>query len=470
MADTGNLKGRSFAVWGLGKTGLATAKHLLTQQADVTIIERGSPSPDTIKQLGPHTQWYCQGEEPEDFSLFETILLSPGVPYDAPGLQRARAAGIPTIASLQWAAWQTNQPTVAVTGSAGKSTTVTLIGDMLRASGLSTFVGGNLGTPLVTLLSENQSVERIVLECSSFQLEACPSFTPTVSVLTNLAPNHLDRHETIEQYAACKAQQFVNLPSDSWAITNAQDPPSASVVQGTKAQQLAFGHPLDDITETQPAGAWLDGDKLFLRHDNWGTESYDLTGFSLPGFHNRENAMAAALAARLVGATPEGMQQALNGFASLAHRLESVGFVDGVHYINDSKATTPDSSRNAVLAFAHSGEPIHLLLGGRSKGSSFAPLVDHLTTQVKGIYLFGEAAQEIAGYMGEKEYELAPTLDDALQQASQAATAGDVVLLSPGCASFDQFQNFEKRGDHFKQWVQDKQRQSATSTTDKGEV
>lgn len=452
MPQLFNLTGRRFLVWGLGKTGIATAGFLSRQGAHVTVVDSASASKhtQTLQTLaGLSIEYFWERTEPTSFSPYECILLSPGVPYDLPGLQRAREQGCPTLASLQWAAEHLDQPMVAVTGSAGKSTTVSLLGEMLRASGLSSFVGGNLGYPLISLLEQEDPVERIVVECSSFQLEACPHFTPQVSILTNLSSNHLDRHKTMERYAECKAQQFKNLSPDAWVIVRADDPESLHVVQQTSATILYISTHRD-----VEQGATLREDTMILKHPMWGEEEYSLSSYALPGVHNRENAMAAALATRLLGGTPQGIEQGLQHFRSLAHRLEDVSYVEGVRYINDSKSTTPESCAKAISAFRETGEPLHILLGGKSKGSCFRELALILAKEAQAVYLFGEAAEEIAqALQGHVDPTLDPTMERALERAQKAAQAGDIVLLSPACASYDQFSNFEERGDAFKAWV-----------------
>jgi len=344
---------------------------------------------------------------------------------------------------------------VAVTGSAGKSTTVSLLGEMLQQSGFSTFVGGNLGIPFVRVLENPESCQKIVLECSSFQLEATPALGPQVAVLTNLQPNHLDRHKTMEKYAECKAQLFLSLSEQATIITQGNDPSVLPVIEGSKGQRSYYvQEPLDDATPFTTA----DREKVTIAHPDWGQETYALAGFSLVGQHNRENAAVAALAARLMGASADGIKKALNSFTGLAHRLEEVRVSTDVRFFNDSKSTTPDSSIRAIQAFDPKLDSIRLMLGGRSKGTGFSQLIPVLQEGIVGLYLFGEAAeeilQELEGHVP-VSISLYPGLREALESAHRDAGNGETILLSPACTSFDQFSNFEQRGEKFKAWVKE---------------
>lgn len=445
--------GRHFVVWGLGVQGVAATRYLARRGACVSVVEQAAASKfgSLIEELSQFSNiaWYWQGEVPSVWTSVEAVLLSPGVPYDLPALQKIRDLGVPTIAALDLAARLTEIPMLAVTGSAGKSTTASLVGAMLHASGWPTFVGENLGTPLFVALDQEAKYQRLVLECSSFQLEACSHLRPCVAVLTNLGENHLDRHKTMENYAACKSRLFQFLPATSWVVARANDPWAERVIAGTPASVVYFY----GQGEAQQ-GAMSLGPDLVLRHPQWGEERIPWSSLRLRGQHNRENAMAAALASRLAGATATGIQQGMDNFRGLPHRLEDVGLVRGVRYFNDSKATTPTAAVRSMQAFAYTGEPLHVMLGGRAKGTRFHELNEALGTGVKRLYLFGEAATTIAEDIRVNvPVSLFSTLHEALEAAQKNADTGDVVLLSPACASFDQFSNFEERGKYFCQWV-----------------
>lgn len=450
-------EGRHFGVWGMGKQGLAAIRYLVRRGAQVSVIERGLAEShkavlESLSAWSEQLTFYWEGQVPASWRELESILLSPGVPYDSGPLESARAAGVPTVAALDFASQQTSIPMVAVTGSAGKSTTVSLIGEMLEASSLPSFVGGNLGTPLLVWLNQPTEAERLVIECSSFQLEASSNLRPAVAVLTNLGENHLDRHKTMEGYAACKGQLFRHLDSDAWVVARHGDSWSQRVLEGTPGKVVWF-YPEGEGDE----GAMTLGSDLVLRHPSWGEDRIPWSALRLRGEHNRENAMAAALAARLAGATRDGIARGMESFLGLRHRLEDLGEIKGVRYFNDSKATTPEAAVRSIQAFAATQEPVHVLLGGSSKGNRFVSLNQDLYALVKRFYLFGESADTIAeDLQTQVPVSRHSRMEEALAAARLASEAGDVILLSPACASFDQFDNFEHRGNCFRDWVLEK--------------
>lgn len=445
-----DLAGRHVLVWGLRKTGLAGARFLLRRGARVTVVASGDASEykEALEALKDQSVSFLWGDRMGSWEGIDGVLLSPGVPYDRPELEQARELGIETLSEMAWGLSELTVPWVGVTGSAGKSTTVSWVGAMLEASGLSVFVGGNLGTPLVCFLDEDRAVDRVVLECSSFQLEATPNAHPCVGVLTNLQPNHLDRHGTMERYAACKAPLFGHLEKEDALILCGGEPSVLPVVQESRGERITFWREGEDVE-----GAMCWGEQMILRHPRWGEEAYDLRGMRLRGAHNRENLMAAALAARCAGATKDGIQAAIEGFGGLAHRQEELGVWRGVRYVNDSKATTPDSALRAVEACAEKGERLRLLLGGRSKGTGFSGLRDAVLREVEKLYVFGEARAEImrdlGGVVETGEYV---SMEEALDAAALDAKQGEIVLLSPACASFDAFESFVHRGEVFGRW------------------
>ena len=445
------LDSRPFLVWGLGQTGKATARYLANRQRNFALVDSRS-----LEQLGEEVQsWVAQGAQgffdgshPANWDAYQKILVSPGVPYDLPVLEEARAAGLQTLAPLAWAAAMCDAPIVAVTGSAGKSTTVSLIGHMLKSSGFQTFVGGNLGTPLISILDSGEKVDRIVLECSSFQLEATPFLDAQVTVLTNLQPNHLDRHGTMQQYADCKARLFRPLPADRWIVLKDEDEAVLSVVEGSQARRLWMGG-----VSSRSSRIFWDNSTLCLVRTGKETEKYSMNLFGLPGHHNRENLALAIAASRLAGANPEGIQEAIETFQGLPHRLEPVGNVADVLYLNDSKATTPDSTSKAVEALQSEGRPVRLLIGGYPKGGGFSSLREQLKETVAKSYFFGQACEELKRDLPDINFAAFPTLAGAFAAATADAVPGETVLLSPACASFDEFRNFEERGRCFQEMV-----------------
>ncbi|MCB9643028.1 MAG: UDP-N-acetylmuramoyl-L-alanine--D-glutamate ligase [Myxococcales bacterium] len=444
------IAGRRILVWGLGRTGLAALRFLVDRGASVTVVETSDPSKhqETISAYQEAPVRFLWGDARPVWSEIDAVLLSPGVPFDLPALEEARAMGVETISEMEWGLGYLEAPWIGITGSAGKSTTTSLLGAMLEASDLRVFVGGNLGIPLVAFLNEAKPVDWVVLECSSFQLEASPDLHPNVGVLTNLKPNHLDRHGTMERYAACKAPLFRHLQPNDPLILRGGDDSILPVVQESMGQRIAFWNDGE-----HDEGAMCLGETMILRHSRWGEERYDLRKIKLRGAHNRENVMAAALAARCAGATFEGIQKALDSFGGLVHRQQELGEWHGVKYINDSKATTPDSALRAVQACSERGERLRLLLGGRSKGTGFASLYDAVQQHVEKLYLFGEAREEILGDLhGATETEMFASMEEALNAASRDAQTGEIVLLSPACTSFDAFRSFEHRGEEFARW------------------
>ncbi|MEM1008393.1 MAG: UDP-N-acetylmuramoyl-L-alanine--D-glutamate ligase, partial [Myxococcota bacterium] len=328
-----DLSGQHFVVWGLGRTGTETAVFLSKRGAKVTILDSGvfKLHRQQIEKLPTREiafVWESQGLD--SWRGIDCILLSPGVPYDLPALKRARALQIPTLAAMDWCAQFVEIPIVAVTGSMGKSTTVTCVGEMLRCSGKRPFVGGNLGTPLAIYLQEPEAYDYVVLECSSFQLEACAHLSPDIAVFTNIAPNHLDRHGDMQTYLACKLKMCTQMSEEGMLIWNTEDETLEGVKWPGLPEKLRFGwNALEE-------GAFMEGDQLVLRRWCWGEERYDLRDIALLGRHNRENIMAAALAARCAGATSEAIRLALRKVRGLPHRLERVGCWHGVAYFNDS--------------------------------------------------------------------------------------------------------------------------------------
>jgi UDP-N-acetylmuramoylalanine--D-glutamate ligase len=354
----------------------------------------------------------------------QTVVKSPGVPMYAPVVQAARARGVEVTGELELA-WRLMPETrfIAVTGTNGKTTTVELLGSMLGAA-----VAGNVGTPLSSLVDGAPPL--VVCEVSSFQLEDASQFAPEVAVLINLGEDHLDRHGSVEAYHAAKMRVFANQAGDDVAVV-----PLALAARVPGA--ITFGAPGADLAH--------DGDRLDWR----GEPLIDVSEIRLRGAHNLENAMAAAAAALVSGAAPEDVRRGLTTFAGVPHRLEEVAERDGVLYVNDSKATNVDAARVGIEAF----EPgtVHAILGGSLKGGGFVGLRDALSSRARGAYLIGEAAERLAADLeGSVPLTRSGDLATAVAQARAAARPGDVILLSPACASYDQFENYEERGEMFR--------------------
>jgi UDP-N-acetylmuramoylalanine--D-glutamate ligase len=355
------------------------------------------------------------------------------------------------------------EPIVAVTGTNGKTTTTELLGQMLKNSGISVFVGGNIGKPLIEYAGSDQKKQVVVAEISSFQLDTIASFRAKVSVLLNITADHLDRYPNFEAYADSKMRVFKNQQSDDVAVLNGSDPLIRAKTKAIKSQQLFF-----PVLETNEQGAILNGKKIILNltklekinpeirnlQSTIRNRGYlDIAKFRLLGRHNFENACAASLAALASGATLEGIQKTLDQFKGLAHRLELVANVNGVDYYNDSKATNVDGVLRALDSFS---KPVVLLMGGRDKGSNFSVLQDHIRAHVKELIVMGEATEAIRAALGQLlPTKVAASMQEAVTTAFQDAASEDVVLFSPGCASFDWYSNYAERGDDFRRTVEE---------------
>jgi UDP-N-acetylmuramoylalanine--D-glutamate ligase len=354
------------------------------------------------------------------------------------------------IGEIELAAQFLPGPIVAITGSNGKTTTTTLTGDILNAGGLQALVGGNIGTPAISLAERATRETAIVLEVSSFQLETIQTFRPKVAVVLNVTPDHLDRHKTFETYVDAKARIFENQRGDDFAVLNEDDATCVEMAARTKAQVFWFSR-----KKEVKHGAWVrEGKILFRDGSGEGTqrEIMQVSEIPLKGAHNLENVLAAVCAGALMGCAPEKIRQAVREFKAVEHRLEFVATIDGVDYYNDSKATNVDATIKALESFPAN---IHLILGGKDKGSDYSVLNDLLRQRVKRVYTIGGAAEKIESQIRAVNVEIvrAVTLENAVRKANAAAVAGDVVLLAPACASFDQFKSYEHRGQVFKEVV-----------------
>ena len=446
------LKGREVLVVGLGMSGLAAARFLVREGARVRATDSRTAAEmgDGIRELEEAGVELFLGHNPSGiFTQADLIVVSPGVPLSLPGLAAARDKGIEIVGEMGLAASLIDLPLVAVSGTNGKSTTTALIAHLLEAAGKKVFLGGNIGRPLIDYELSEEEAEIGVIEVSSYQLETMPFFRPKVAVLTNLSPDHLDRHGTYEAYAAAKARLWADLGEDERLILNRDDEASTTLARDCRTSVLTFG-----LTRAEGPGASpADRARAFLSDGEGGSAEVDISGWKQPGAHNLENLLAALLAAWLMGAEPEGMARALPGFRPLPHRLEWVGTIDGVDYYNDSKATNVISAAKAVAGFER---PVILIGGGLDKEAGYGPLALAAQGRVKAAVLIGRAAELMAEALeGVCPVHLAGELNAAFRLCRELARPGDVVLLSPACASFDQFDNFGQRGDLFKGLVRE---------------
>ncbi|HEY6339651.1 MAG TPA: UDP-N-acetylmuramoyl-L-alanine--D-glutamate ligase [Candidatus Sulfotelmatobacter sp.] len=439
------LNGKRALVVGLGKSGVASALFLKSHGARVTASDTksGDELRNEIPVLLDHgITVETGGHGDRTFRGQDLIVVSPGVPVDAPALAHARAQGENVIGEIELAAQFLPGPIVAITGSNGKTTTTTLVGEIMTGAGFPALVGGNIGTPAISLAERAKPETVIVLEVSSFQLETIQTFRPKVAVILNVTPDHLDRHRTFEAYTDAKARIFENQQSSDFAVLNADDLTCVAMAARTKAQVVWFSRQ----KEVQQ-GAWVHDGNVLFRKSSGQSEIMQVSEIPLKGAHNLENVLAAVCAGVLMGCSEEKIRHAVRDFKAVEHRLEFVATIGGVDYYNDSKATNVDATIKALESFPAN---IHLILGGKDKGSDYTVLNDLLRQRVKRVYTIGAAAAKIESQITGVDVGHAETLEHALRQAHAAAQPGDVVLLAPACASFDQFKNYEHRGQVFK--------------------
>jgi UDP-N-acetylmuramoylalanine--D-glutamate ligase len=424
-----------FLVVGLARSGVAAAMALRARGAEVVGCDAGEIAGEvrvSLERAGATVHAPSDGLALLARAL--TVVKSPGVPQNAPVIAAARRAGARVVGELEIGWRLLPNAFVAVTGSNGKTTTVELVGHIHREAGVPVAVAGNVGTPVTALTGAVHSAAVVVCEASSFQLEDTEAFTPDAAVLLNLAEDHLDRHGTFDAYRTAKLEAFARQPSDALAVARSD----LVDVLGGEAGRVTFG-PGGDAEERDGALWWR------------GARLVDVAEIRLRGAHNRENAMAAAAVCLARGLPIEAVRSGLASFGGVAHRMEEVARRDGVLYVNDSKATNVASAVVALASFPPG--TVHAILGGRGKGSDYAPLARAVAENARMAYLIGESAGEIRAALEGVELVDAGDLATAVAAAREAARPGDVVLLSPACASFDQYRSFEERGDHFRALV-----------------
>jgi UDP-N-acetylmuramoylalanine--D-glutamate ligase len=445
------LKGKKVLVVGLGKSGLSAALFLRQHGAQVTVSDMRSAAAlaKEIPALLEHgIMVESGGHGLLTFRRQDLIVVSPGVPLDTPELVQVKAFGLTVIGELELAAQFLKGNILAITGSNGKTTTTTLTGEILAASGIENQVGGNIGVPVVDLIARSTETSWSVLEVSSFQLESTELFHPQIAVILNITPDHLDRHGSFENYALAKERIFSTQTASDSLVLNAGNARAAAAATRSAAKVYWFS-----LEQSVSQGAWVREDQVVFRaaSDAAIEPIVPLKSIPLKGAHNVENVLAAVCAARLAGASAESIGKAIQNFHAVEHRLEYVATDNGVEYYNDSKATNVDAAAKAIAAFPGC---IHLILGGKDKNSNYADLSDLLRKRVKVVYTIGSAAAKIESQIrGMVRIVSCETLDKAVAEARKAAHPGDVVLLSPACSSFDQFENYEHRGDVFKELV-----------------
>ncbi|AJY69315.1 UDP-N-acetylmuramoylalanine--D-glutamate ligase [Geobacter sulfurreducens] len=439
-----DLKGKNILVVGLARTGVAVARFLAAQGARVTVTDLRDETAlaGPLEQLAGHPVTYVLGRHNEaDFAAAETVVVSPGVPQESPYLQAARQAGREVITEIELASRFITAPLVAITGTNGKTTTTTLTGELFAGCGFRTFVGGNIGNPLIELVATGAAVDRVVVEISSFQLEWIRSFRPTVAVLLNITEDHLDRYATYQEYIDAKARIFKNQTASDWAVLNVDDP----IVAGLAGRTCAAVFPMSRQRELGEGIFYRDGAIIF-RHAG-RQERFPTDRFRITGVHNIENIMASLAAALLLGCDADRALACVEAFGGLPHRMELVRELNGVRYFEDSKATNVGSVEKALASF----NDITLIAGGKDKGGSYAPLAGLVAERVRHMILIGEAKDRMARELGHlTDTRMAVTLEDAVELAASLTQPGGVVLFSPACSSFDMFRDYEERAQRFR--------------------
>jgi len=444
-----DLKDKRVLVVGLGKSGVASALFLKSRGARVTVSD-SKPEAELRKEilllLEQGITVETGGHGDRTFRGQDLIVVSPGVPFDAPQLVQARNQGEQVIGEIELAAQFLPGPIAAITGANGKTTTTTLAGEILASSKIPVLVGGNIGTPAITFVDQATPNTWAVLEVSSFQLETIVDFRPKIAVILNITPDHLDRHKTFANYVAAKARIFENQRDEDFTVLNADDPTTVGLAEQTLAQRVLFSR-----KKEVGQGAFVRDHRIFFRDDSKEIDIMPLAEIPLKGAHNLENILGAICIGMLIGCEPAQIRRAIQNFKAVEHRLEFVAKIAGVDYYNDSKATNVDATIKALESFPAN---IHLILGGKDKGSDYTVLNDLLRERVKRVYTIGAAAAKIESQIhGAVEIDHAETLEKAVEHAADSAHPGDIVLLAPACSSFDQFQNYEHRGQVFKETV-----------------
>jgi UDP-N-acetylmuramoylalanine--D-glutamate ligase len=455
------FKGKKVLIVGCGTSGVASAKFLVKQGARVMITDskQRTELADSLKELGDlKVEFEFGGHTEKSFFGAELILVSPGVNVlNHQLLQQAKLKGIPVTSEIELAVGELEQPLIGITGTNGKSTVTMLTGEMFKADQKGAFVGGNLGTPLIEYITAGQSGQVAVCELSSYQLELAEKMVPAVAIFTNIDQDHLDRYGTMDSYISAKKRLLKVCDRNSWVVLNYDDGVLRAFADENQGKVIWFTlkNPMEVGGEFAEKffGAYYDSAKNTVVTKVTGREeTYPLEHFKLFGDHNKQNLMASICAARVMGVSQQAIQNCINGFKGLPHRLEYIRKKDGVYFFNDSKATNIQSVQASLQAFKRS--PIILIAGGKDKNMDFVPLAPAVKQKVKLLILVGEAKEKLNRALGDyAETYLVGTFEEAVLMSFQKSRNGDVILLSPGCSSQDMFRDFEERGDYFKKLV-----------------
>ncbi len=444
------VRGKRFSILGAGRSGLAVARLLKTRRAKVFLSESGKKSKfeDAARELDEIGVEYEFGNNTHRVLDADYVILSPGVPMEAPIVKLAREKGIKILAEIEIAFDQCEVPVIAITGTNGKTTTTTLVGEIFKRAEWNTLVAGNIGIAFSEIVDQAKGEKAVVvLEVSSFQLDAIDTFRPKVSAILNITPDHLDRYKNYEAYIQSKFRIVENQKGHDVFVYNHDDETVRNVAETVSVRTLGFS-----LKEELKQGAYLQGDDIVLRIGREKEVLMNRAEIGIPGPHNLMNAMAAALMTRTMGVEFDVIRETMREFKGVEHRIEFVRELNGVKYYNDSKATNVDSVFYALGSFA---EPIILIAGGKDKGNDYSKIKDLVEEHVKAIVTVGKGAEKIEKFFkGMKPIHSAGmSMEEAVRLAKDAAAPGDIVLLSPACASFDMFDNYEHRGRVFKKLV-----------------
>ena len=433
---------------GLAKSGVSAANLLHKLGANVTVTdEKGEETlSDNVKKLEKGISLKLNGHDSVNINGIDLTIISPGVPWDSPFLNKIREKGIRIMSEVEFAFQQLQAPFIAITGTNGKTTTTTLTGEILKRGGKKVFVGGNIGNPLCEEVLNGGKSELVLSEISTFQMEGSETFKPYISAILNITPDHLDRHESMDEYIELKKRVFINQDENDYMILNLDDEITAGFSTEVRGKKVFFSR-LKEVEN----GAFVREDKIIFKNDGREETVCSLKDLKLIGVHNIENTLASVAISGICGISGKIMRDVISEFKGIKHRMELVREIRGIRFINDSKGTNVGATVKSLQSF---NEPIILIAGGKDKGSDYLPLKGLIEERVKFLILIGDAKKKIAKNLnGFKNRIEADTLENAVKEGYKRAKSGDIVLLSPACASFDMFRDYEDRGEQFEEIV-----------------
>lgn len=447
-----NMKNKNVLVVGFGKSGIAAAQAMLKLGAEVSIQDskkENEVDANLITYFRGRGASFFLNTIPPDVGVYDILILSPGVSPELAFIQEAESKGAEIIGELEIAYRIGRGNYIAITGTNGKTTTTSLVGEIFKKSGRKTYVVGNIGVAVISASADADATDWLVTETSSFQLETTRYFKPAVSAILNLTPDHLNRHHTMQAYGAAKAKIFANQREDGYLVINYDDKECFKLSSACKAKVVPFSS-----AEELDFGSFVKDGRIVIANEN--KEIVDICGadeLKIIGTHNLQNALAAAAISYFAGIDPETIAEVLKSFAGVEHRIEYCGEINGVKYYNDSKGTNTDASITALKALEKN---IIIIAGGDAKGQEFDGFIKEFPGRVKEMILLGRDAhliQEAADRQGFENYVYCKDMVECVNKAHEIAVPGDSILLSPACASWDMYDNFEQRGDHFKECV-----------------